>query len=361
MSLTHKQQAIRRLKANRQALNYDPRPGPSSAAVFRESPVLYYQVYDGDLAPVRKGVIYAHSLEELCYMALDNAQRLGTFDELFTARPNFSARNMTIRDLILTSFVGTSDGKIETMLVCPYQGDIGFDLDTKLFDAVASDLVPNSRTTPLRIALNVPATITKWSLMTKPRFFSTSKSSDSLLLQLNNRVNLAQVVELRNDPQGSVRYSQKVLDELHARKNPPKVASVVVAPAAVPEVVQSDEATVAEAPAMNPVVDEDSAQDEPVDEPLGEIVEPETVEDRGVNVTGAEAENSTRAPIAIATDDIHATSSIIDVSSITAPLQASKLEDNMVVEADKLAVEANESNPVFNELENGHIPQSDTT
>lgn len=374
MSLTYKDRALRRLKTHRaDGLEYSPLATPSTFSAFGNSPMLYYQVYDSNLAPVRKGLTYSHSLEELHYMAIDNADRLGTFDRLFHARPGFSARTMTVRDLILTAFVGTSSGEVTSMLACPYQGELPYDMDTSLFAIVASDLVPNTRSTPLRLALNVPAKgLKRWSHMTKMSIFSSSVTPDTELIQMHKNINLGQVVELRNDPSGYTHYSKQALESMKPKSAP--AADQVVAPAGVEPVSNGAQAGTALSggdEVAHESTDTDAA-------PIAEDNDLETPVDEGLEASQQEgtesqlAEDSTRAPIALVTEDEAIPSrkgSLAGLDAISAPLQAAKLEDKTTTVHDKMAVEASESNPVFESLEHdlqsssasgaaGHVPHA---
>lgn len=361
MSLSYKARALRRLEALRTGnAIYEPRSSASDSSAFRDSPILYYTVYDGNLAPVRKNVVYAHSLEELQFMAIDNASRLETFDQLFRLRPDFSARNMTLRDLILTAFVGTKDGQLSSMLICPYQGDTPFDLGTTLYATVMSDLVRNTRQTPLRIALNVPAGMQKWSHMSKLRMFG--RSSDKQLIELNSRVNCFQIVELRNDPDGTVRYSQKALDAMKAKNAPAEK----VAPASAEPLSNGAESGTAMAASTTEDLPGTSEEGEMVVEypvegtgSVFETTDPTTgldaTEANGASGHVGEAtaelqtDDAQRAPIALATEEPEG--SEVDVSAISGPLKAARLEDNIAPASDSLAVEANQSHPAFEGLE----------
>ncbi|CCG83874.1 protein of unknown function [Taphrina deformans PYCC 5710] len=388
MSLSLKERAQRRLRAHRKdGLEYDPRPEPSQFTAFSESPILYYSVYDKNLSPVRKGLVYAHSLEELYYMAIDNAARLDTFDLLFRLRPDFSSRTMTIRDLILTAFVGTSDGSLNSMLVCPYQGDAPYSLDTTLYATVMSDLVRNSRDSPLRIALNVPTAMQKWSHTSKLRLFGASV--DSKLIELNNRVNCKQIVELRNDPEGAVRYSQKALEAMRTSQAPSAEAQKV-APSSVEPVSNGAEAGTATETATETATGTTDADSDDVGSQILTTTgqEENDVElsaehqaDAATQVTSSQSleANAVSKPTSATVSessgaDQTSTGEVsgayptgntesIDVTAISGPLQAAQLKDNTTAELDSVAVDANASHPAFESLEhrNGEMIEDGRT
>lgn len=359
MSLTYKDRALRRLKTHRaDGLEYSPLATPSTFGAFGNSPMLYYQVYDSNLVQVRKGVTYSHSLEELHYMAIDNADRLGTFDRLFHARPGFSSKTMTVRDLILTAFVGTSTGEVTSMLACPYQGEMPYDLDTSLFAIVASDLLPNTRSTPLRLALNVPAKgLKRWSHMSKMSIFGSSATPDTELVQMHKNINLGQIVDLRNDPSGYTHYSKEALAAM--KPKPSTDANAVVAPTGVEPISDGAQAGTAlsggdEAPQESMTSEtalvENTQPAEIGNEsgtPVGDGLQEEST-------TVLSSEDTTRAPIALVTDEASPASrknSSTGLDAISGPLQAARLEDKTTTVHDKMAVEASESHPAFDSLE----------
>ncbi len=84
-------------------------------------PILYYRVFDSDFRPTT--ALLAHTIDELYFMAIDNARKLGTLNTLFQMYPDFSASNMCLRHMILTSFVGTGEGKTGGLFCCPQQSE----------------------------------------------------------------------------------------------------------------------------------------------------------------------------------------------------------------------------------------------
>jgi hypothetical protein len=306
-AISAKEKAITRLQEGRKkSAEYKASASPDEALNLSGSPTLFYTVHNADFVQIG-GAVYAHSLEELFYQIIDNSDRLGTIDALYMLRPNLTARNLTVRDLAMTSFVGTEDGSLLSLLCCPYTSDKAFDLDTELSAICMSEFVPNTSDSPLRIAVN--ATSKTWSAMKSLSLFGSKH--DRLLAELNERVNKRQVVGLRNDPEGCIRYSQaslQLLEEQRKAKAKQEEDDALAVATAKVGIAESNEDLAASAGAS---IAEDAQ--------LGSVSRPKPV----------------KRPSAAA------------LAAISGPLLAAKNEETVLPELDADAISANESHPAF--------------
>ncbi|BFZ57214.1 hypothetical protein PYCC9005_004265 [Savitreella phatthalungensis] len=306
---------------------YAPQPTGNTHEHFKDSPLLHYKVFDKNFKAVSE-IVYSHSLEELYFQAIDNADRLGTLDVLFSLRPNFSARRMTVRDMILTSYVGTGDGKISHIFAAPYQSHTAASLDTELYALAVSEMIPNAASLPLRLALNVSPAMKKWSGMSGLKLFA-STIPDAQLQDLNRRVNQEQIIELRNDPEGCVRYSQRYLEHMREQKEKNEQGA------------KNSEGT-------------ESAKAQSGQYKFVQGSGPNPSESLAV-LQRAEADRSAQKSELPPQSSQSATGSNperkMDLSSINAPTRAAKLERMVTSEFDSMAVDSNESAEAFKHLD----------
>ncbi|ORY75718.1 hypothetical protein BCR37DRAFT_389553 [Protomyces lactucae-debilis] len=321
-ALTAKDKALKRLQEGRAVHNeYKAAAEPTESLNVSNTPILYYTVHDANFRQVNEGVVYAHSLEELFFQAIDNADRIGSLDALFSLRPDFTPRNLTIRDLVLTSFVGSDDGNISSLLCCPYTSDKAFEADTSLSAICMSEFVPNTRDSPLRISVN--STSKNWSAMKGLSLFGPK--SDKLLIELNERVNKRQIVALRNDPEGCIRYSKASLQLLAEQKE--KEAAEQAAADAAERGTEADS--------------EGGSKTDSTTLPTAVPVASSTTEAAEDATTTA-----TKAPVR---PKPVSQPSAYSLAAISGPLRAAKNEDNVRQELDADAISANVNHPAFEE------------
>lgn len=347
-TVSPKEKILRKLQAYRDdGIDYKPDQAASSYIGLKESPILYYKVFDNSLRPT-SDITYAHSLDELFYMAIDNSDRLSTLDNLVAIRPSFSPRTMTVADLILTAFIGTKDGQLTSLFAAPYQGQSPYSLDTTLYAIAMSEMIPNSKGQPLRIALNVPTTMKKWSHLSRLSFLG-SRASNSTLIELNTRVNNGQILELRNDPEGCVRYSAKARALLAQREKEKGKITSSVAPVVPMESAEG-------APATEPSPTEDVPPESAVESPTtampanNDTVETQQAPKLDRELGAAIADEPVQSTTTTSPPPLVQRKSALDVSAITGPLQAAKLADKTHYVPDKTTIEANESHPALEHI-----------
>lgn len=330
---------------------YKPDVGPGSNERFADSPLLNYRLYDKHFRSAEGETVYTHSLEELYIQAIDNADRLGTLEVLFQLRPNLAARTMTVRDLVLTSFVGTDDGEISHIFASPYRSQTAADLDTELFALAVSDFIPNNKDQPLRIAIGPHPATKKWAGLSGLKLFASSKT-DALLEDLNKKVNKEQIVQLRNDPEGCTRYSAKYKEQMAKDAAERDGAGKEATGITKGNVVSGSEYDASGPSPSDPIAVFKSKIHQPQSSVVAAPLATGTTDADAAAETPAAAAETTAEPLAKTTSNTTGTAGKgLDISAISAPTRAANQEDVVTTVLDKMAIDASQSHPAFDELE----------